>query len=145
MPESLFNKVAVLFPVFRVNKSISLNQYLCVSSVNAGKRRATLLKRGSNTSFFLSILLNSYKHLFWITSANRCFSGLLDTPCEVMPLNNFILQYLHHKQFVFHFQKWKHCIYKRWIANFARFILICKHRLRNIKWENQKCNKQRKL
>ena len=55
----LFSKVAGLFPVFGLNTSISLYQYLCVSSLNVGKRPATLLKRGSNTSFFLQILLNS--------------------------------------------------------------------------------------
>ena len=52
MQESLFNKVADLFPVFRLNTSISLYQYLCLSSLNAGKRPATLLKRGSNTGFY---------------------------------------------------------------------------------------------
>ena len=52
MLESLVNKVAGLFPVLGLNTSIPPNQYLCVSSLNAGKRPATLLKRGSNTSFF---------------------------------------------------------------------------------------------
>ena len=59
MLESLFNKVAGLFSVFGVNTSISPNQYLCVSRLNAGKRPATILKRGAKTSFFLQILLNS--------------------------------------------------------------------------------------
>ena len=48
MLQSLLNKVAGLFPVLGLNMSISSYQYLCIS----GKRPATLLKRGSNTSFF---------------------------------------------------------------------------------------------
>ena len=52
MLESLLNKVAGLFPILGLNMSISLYQYLCISSLNVGKRPATLLKRGSNTSFF---------------------------------------------------------------------------------------------
>ena len=53
MLEPLFNKAAGRFPVFGLNTSISQNQYLCVFSMNARKRPATLLKRGSNTRFFL--------------------------------------------------------------------------------------------
>ena len=56
-------------------------------------------------------------------------------------LDNFIL-YLYHKQFVFHFQKWKHCIYKLWIANFAIFTLICEHQLHKVKWENRSATKE---
>ena len=39
-----------------------------------------LLKRDSNTTAFLWILLNLYEHLFWKTSANNCFC--------LMTLNN---------------------------------------------------------
>ena len=45
MLEPLFNKAAGRFPVFGLNTSISQNQYLCVSSMNARKRPATLLKK----------------------------------------------------------------------------------------------------
>ena len=32
-------------------------------------------------------------------------SGLLDAPCEMVPLNNFMLQYLFYNQFAFRFRK----------------------------------------
>ena len=44
-------------------------------------------------------------------------SGSLDT-CEMLPINDFIFQYLCHNQFVFCFGKWKHYIEKHLIANF---------------------------
>ena len=40
-----------------------------------------LLKRDSNTSVFLCILLNFYEHLFWETSANGC-SWFFETATE---------------------------------------------------------------
>ena len=40
---------------------------------------------------------------------SRYASGLLGAPYEMIPLNSFLLTYLHQNQFVFRFQKWKHC------------------------------------
>ena len=142
--EFLFNKVAGLLPVFGLNTSISLYQYLSVFSLNTEKRSVNLWKRLQHI-FSPWILLYSYEQLFWRTSAKRCFCGLLHASCKVVPPKNFILQNLHQKQFVFHFQKWKYCIDKQWIANFPRFKLICKHHLHMAKWEKQKRNKRRKL
>ena len=131
MLEPFFSQSCRPFSCIRTEyEYLSVSVSLCIQS-ECGKRPATLSKRASNTSFFLWILLNSQEHLFWRTSANRCSCGLLDA--------------LHHKQFVFHSQKWKHCIDERWMANFAGFTLICKHCLHKEKWENQKRNKRRKL
>ena len=47
----------------------------------------------------------------------------------MVPIKSFILQYLHHNQFVFCFWKWKYYIEKHLVANFTRFILIYKHHL----------------
>ena len=47
----------------------------------------------------------------WLGS--KYASGSLNTPCDMVALNNFILKYLCHHQFIFCFRKWKHYIEKR--------------------------------
>ena len=55
--EFLFNKVADLLPVFGLNTSISLYQYLSVFSLNTGKRSANLWKRLQHKFFPLNITI----------------------------------------------------------------------------------------
>ena len=65
----------------------------------------------------------------WLGS--KYASGSLDAPCEMVPLNSFILQHLCHNQFAFCFRKWKHYTEKDLIANFTRFTIIFKKHLHN--------------
>ena len=66
-----------------------------------------------------------------IWRGSKCSSGLLDTPCKMVQLNNFILQYLCPNQFTLCFRKWKHYIEKHLIANLTRFTHIYKYKLHN--------------
>ena len=60
----------------RKNFTMFMRKHLCWSVFSIklqAFRPITLLKRESNTGYFLWILQNFQEHLFWRTSANGCF------------------------------------------------------------------------
>ena len=58
------------------NFTIFIGKHPCWNTV-AGLKACILLKRDSNTGFFLWTLRNFQEHLFWRRSANGCFWNAL--------------------------------------------------------------------